>query len=107
MPSAKSGVPAQAAKLAASASSCSESERPRDSRIRRFALRIASVGPSTSDCTSAATVASTSASGHDAIDESPRERLLRVEALGEQHDLHRAAHARRGAAAPRSRRRRR
>ena len=31
--------------------------------------------------------------GNDAIDESPRERLLRVEALGQQHDLHRAAHA--------------
>ena len=63
MPSTKSGVPAHAAKLAASASSCSESERASDSRMRRFALRIASVGPWASDLTTASTVASISASG--------------------------------------------
>src|SRR5207344_159026 len=42
MPSTKSAVPAQAAKLAASALSCSGSVRPSDSRTSRFALRSAS-----------------------------------------------------------------
>ena len=63
MPSTKSAVPAQAAQLVASASSCSDSVRANDSRTSRFALRNASTGPVASAFTMTFVAASSSAAG--------------------------------------------
>ena len=89
MPSTKSSSAVQAPKLSASASSWRESVLPSDSLTRRLAFAVASRGPVTSALTSDGGRRVELRRRHDAIDEPERECLLRVEALAQQHDLHR------------------
>ena len=102
MPSTKSAVPAQAAKLVASASSCSDNVRASDSRTSRFALRNASTGPVASAWTTAFVAASSSAAGTTRLTMPSESASARAEALAQQEDLHGLADADEARQRPRS-----
>ncbi len=93
MPSAKSAVAAQAPNETASACSCSDSVRAIDSRTRRLVLRSADDGPGNQRLNDRVGRGVELGRRDDLVDDTERERLGGAEALAEQQDLHRLAHA--------------